>query len=94
MIEMPPWYQDCTIRSRPGTGMMLPLWATQFSFSLWADGSLWKLWPVRVRSSIVAIMLAPQVAGSSARQRGLVPPPHSSVKTTLSPALLKVAECQ
>ncbi len=31
MIEMPPWYQDWTIRSRPGTGIRLPLWATQFS---------------------------------------------------------------
>jgi len=29
--EMPPWYHDCTMMSRPGTGMSDPLWATQFS---------------------------------------------------------------
>ncbi|NIP59431.1 MAG: hypothetical protein GWO00_16155, partial [Gemmatimonadetes bacterium] len=28
------------------------------------------------------------------RQRGAPPPPHSSVKTTFEPSLLKVAECQ
>src|SRR6185503_8296458 len=29
--EMPPWYHDCTITSRPGIGINDPLWATQFS---------------------------------------------------------------
>ena len=38
--------------------------------------------------------MAPHVAGSVARQRGAEPPPHSSVKTTTSPSLLNVAECQ
>ncbi len=28
------------------------------------------------------------------RQRGRLPPPHSSVNSTLVPSLLKVAECQ
>src|SRR5256885_327940 len=37
---------------------------------------------------------APQVGGSVARQRGCVPPPHSSVKITLVPSLLNEAECQ
>ena len=36
--------------------------------------------------------LAPQAGLSAARQRGRVPPPHSSVKITLLPSLLKVAE--
>ncbi len=40
------------------------------------------------------IASAPQLGGSVARQRGRVPPPHSSVKTTFVPSLLKVAECQ
>ena len=31
---------------------------------------------------------------SVARQRAAVPPPHSSVKMTLLPSLLNVAECQ
>ncbi len=30
-IETPPWYQDCTITSRPGIGISEPLCATQFS---------------------------------------------------------------
>jgi hypothetical protein len=30
---------------------------------------------------------------SVARQRGELPPPHSSEKSTLLPSLLKVAEC-
>jgi hypothetical protein len=29
-----------------------------------------------------------------ARQRGAIPPPHSSVKITFFPSLLNVAECQ
>jgi hypothetical protein len=33
---------------------------------------------------------APQFIGSVARQRGCPPPPHSSVNSTLVPALLKV----
>src|SRR5271170_1945453 len=37
---------------------------------------------------------APHVIGSCARQRGCEPPPHSSSKITLSPALLNIAECQ
>ena len=40
------------------------------------------------------IALAPQFGRSVARQRGRVPPPHSSVKITLVPSLLNVAECQ
>src|SRR5580658_760993 len=37
---------------------------------------------------------APHVIGSWARQRGCEPPPHSSSKITLSPALLNIAECK
>ena len=40
------------------------------------------------------IALAPQFSWSIARQRGRVPPPHSSVKITLVPSLLNDAECQ
>jgi len=40
MIEMLPWYQAWTKMSRPGTGMIDPLWATQFSCSVCAAGSL------------------------------------------------------
>ena len=40
------------------------------------------------------IASAPQLSGSLARQRGRVPPPHSSVKITFVPSLLNVAECQ
>src|SRR5207237_6880239 len=29
--EMPPWYHDCTMTSRPGIGINEPLCATQFS---------------------------------------------------------------
>src|SRR6185436_17329296 len=32
--EMPPWYHDCTITSRPGIGISDPLCATQFSFAV------------------------------------------------------------
>ena len=46
------------------------------------------------RFSRVKMESAPQVMGSSARQRGCEPPPHSSSKITLSPALLNIAECQ
>src|SRR5690242_17234396 len=38
--EMPPWYHDCTITSRPGIGMSEPLWATQFSCAVCGAGSL------------------------------------------------------
>ena len=37
---------------------------------------------------------APQSSGSHALHLALPPPPHSSVKITLVPSLLKVAECQ
>jgi hypothetical protein len=40
------------------------------------------------------IALAPHSGRSVARQRGAVPPPHSSVKMTVVPSLLNVAECQ
>src|ERR1041384_5896822 len=33
--ETPPWYHDCTMTSRPGIGISEPLWATQFSFTVW-----------------------------------------------------------
>ena len=36
ITEMPPWYQAWTKISRPGTGTMEPLWATQFSRADWA----------------------------------------------------------
>src|SRR5687768_5658189 len=39
-IEMPPWYHACTITSRSGIGINDPLWATQFSLSVCAAGSL------------------------------------------------------
>ena len=74
--------------------MIEPLWATQFSLSVWCVGSLKKVWPFSWPFSTVATRLAPQLAGSSARHRAPMPPPHSSVKTILSPALLKMAECQ
>ena len=38
--EMPPWYQACTITSRPGIGIMEPLCATQFSSDVCGAGSL------------------------------------------------------
>jgi hypothetical protein len=38
--EMPPWYHDCTITSRPGIGISEPLWATQFSCGVCGAGSL------------------------------------------------------
>ena len=38
--ETPPWYHDWAITSRPGIGMSEPLWATQFSWAVWATGSL------------------------------------------------------
>ena len=39
-IDTPPWYQACTMMSRPGTGMIEPLWATQFSAVVCGAGSL------------------------------------------------------
>ena len=38
--ETPPWYHDCTMTSRPLTGISEPLWATQFSVSPWWRGIL------------------------------------------------------
>src|ERR687896_868622 len=38
--------------------------------------------------------LPPHLRSSAARQRGFVPPPHSSVNTTVLPSLLNVAPCQ
>ena len=38
--DTPPWYQLCTMMSRPGTGTSDPLCATQFSCSVWAAGIL------------------------------------------------------
>ena len=72
-----------------------PLCATQFS-----------MLGLRRRQLVVAAELQlaiddrrrwrwrPSSARSVARQRGRVPPPHSSVKSTFVPSLLKVAECQ
>src|SRR5688500_10445707 len=40
MTFTPPWYQPCTYRSRPGTGMIPPLCDTQFSSADCADGNL------------------------------------------------------
>ena len=40
------------------------------------------------------IASAPQSRGSQARHLARPPPPHSSVKITLVPSLLNVAECQ
>ena len=40
------------------------------------------------------IASAPQSNGSHARHLARPPPPHSSVKITFVPSLLKVAECQ
>ncbi len=39
-IDMPPWYQAWAMMLRPGTGIRLPTWLTQFSPSVWATGSL------------------------------------------------------
>ena len=47
-----------------------------------------------VRFSSVKIALAPHSFLSVARHFGCPPPPHSSVKRTLVPSLLNVAECQ
>src|SRR6185436_5488349 len=44
--------------------------------------------------TMLKIASAPQFGGSITRQRGRVPPPHSSEKSTFVPSLLKVAECQ
>jgi hypothetical protein len=38
--EMPPWYHAWDRMSRPGTGMIEPLWATQFSCTVCGTGSL------------------------------------------------------
>ena len=38
--EAPPWYQAWVMMSRPGTGTKEPLWATQFSCTVWGTGSL------------------------------------------------------
>src|SRR5687768_12163034 len=38
--DIPPWYQDCTITSRPGIGISDPLCATQFSWDVCTTGSL------------------------------------------------------
>ena len=38
--ETPPWYQDCTMTSRPLTGTSEPLWATQFSVLFCSRGIL------------------------------------------------------
>src|SRR5437868_12120364 len=38
--EIPPWYHDCTMISRPGIGISEPLCATQFSFAVCGAGSL------------------------------------------------------
>ena len=40
------------------------------------------------------IASAPHSIGSAARQRGLPPPPHSSLNSILVPSFEKVAECQ
>ena len=37
---IPPWYHDCTITVRPGTGISDPLCATQFSVRVCAAGIL------------------------------------------------------
>jgi hypothetical protein len=46
------------------------------------------------RSARVKIAFAPHCGRSVSRQRGAVPPPHSSVKISFEPSLLNVAECQ
>ena len=38
--DRPPWYHDCTMMSRPGTGISEPLCATQFSSDDCGAGSL------------------------------------------------------
>jgi len=59
----------------------------------------WQIWP---KDSVSPFFIRKderpdalnQVGGSIARQRGRVPPPHSSVNMTFLPSLLNVAECQ
>jgi hypothetical protein len=91
---MPPWYQACTKRSRPGTGMRFPLCATQFSCGVCAAGSLKNPFGVSVRPLRAKYALAPQSRLSVARHRAPTPPPHSSVKSSVLASLLNVAECQ
>jgi hypothetical protein len=80
--------------SRPGTGMMDPLCATQFSVLRLRRRHLVVAAEHQLPSTMSKMALAPHSIGSVARQRGRVPPPHSSVKTIFVPSLLNVAECQ
>src|SRR4029453_15141490 len=92
--DRPPWYHACTMMSRPGTGMSDPLCATQFSCSVCGAGILKYPLNCSFLLTMSKIASAPHDGGSEARHRGRVPPPHSSVKITLVPSLLNVAECQ
>ena len=80
--------------SRPGTGISDPLCATQFSCSVCARRHLVVAREAQLAIDDVEDRVGAPVGRSVARQRGRVPPPHSSVKITFVPSLLNVAECQ
>src|SRR5471032_2909559 len=96
MTSMPPWYQPCTYRSRPGTGMRPPLWATQFSSADWAAGSLkYERCVTFLLSALsVRIVLPPISIIELAWHIGDVPPPHSLVTMSFLPSLLNPAVCR
>ena len=92
MMLMPPWYHPCTYRSRPGTGMMPPLCATQFSSADCADGSLkYARCVCCFLASREMTVLPPSSIMLEAWHIGPVPPPHSSVWMSFLPSLLNAA---
>src|SRR6185436_14382398 len=94
MTLTPPWYQPCTMMSRPGTGISPPLCETQFSSAVCAVGILKYACCVYFPfASIERIVLPPISIIELAWHIGDVPPPHSSVNTTFLPSLLKTAVC-
>ena len=76
-------------------GISDPLWATQFSVSAWCAGSCSSSELGLAGFDDVVDAVGAAGAGRSRRCRWRAPPPpSSSVKTTLVPRSLKVAECQ